>query len=195
MALMHTLFTSSSLKRRSAMNVFVPEKPHSDGKPGFPVIYLLHGRSDDENSYADHGIRALAEKYGHMVDDKLHARSEGPYTLVTQQPMGGKAQNGGQRFGEMEVWALEAYGASHMLREMLTIKSDDIIGRNKVYKAIVDGEPIPEPGIPESFRVLVKELQGLGLSVRLIDSVTKEDVSNKSLIDEIDVASNRKYGL
>jgi len=134
-------------------------------------------------------------KLAHMVDDKLHARSEGPYTLVTQQPMGGKAQNGGQRFGEMEVWALEAYGASHMLREMLTIKSDDIIGRNKVYKAIVDGEPIPEPGIPESFRVLVKELQGLGLSVRLIDSVTKEDVSNKSLIDEIDVASNRKYGL
>ena len=134
-------------------------------------------------------------KLAHMVDDKLHARSEGPYTLVTQQPMGGKAQNGGQRFGEMEVWALEAYGASHMLREMLTIKSDDIIGRNKVYKAIVDGEPIPEPGIPESFRVLVKELQGLGLSVKLIDSVTKEDVSNKSLIDEIDVASNRKYGL
>ena len=134
-------------------------------------------------------------KLAHMVDDKLHARSEGPYTLVTQQPMGGKAQNGGQRFGEMEVWALEAYGASHMLREMLTIKSDDIIGRNKVYKAIVDGEPIPEPGIPESFRVLVKELQGLGLSVKLIDSVTKEDVSNKSLIEEIDLASNRKYGL
>ncbi len=134
-------------------------------------------------------------KLAHMVDDKLHARSEGPYTLVTQQPMGGKAQNGGQRFGEMEVWALEAYGASHMLREMLTIKSDDIIGRNKVYKAIVDGEPIPEPGIPESFRVLVKELQGLGLSVRLIDSETKEDVSNKSLIEEIDLASNRKYGL
>ena len=116
-------------------------------------------------------------------------------TLVTQQPMGGKAQNGGQRFGEMEVWALEAYGASHMLREMLTIKSDDIIGRNKVYKAIVDGEPIPEPGIPESFRVLVKELQGLGLSVKLIDSETKEDVSNKSLIEEIDLISNRKYGL
>ena len=134
-------------------------------------------------------------KLAHMVDDKLHARSEGPYTLVTQQPMGGKAQNGGQRFGEMEVWALEAYGASHMLREMLTIKSDDIIGRNKVYKAIVDGEPIPEPGIPESFRVLVKELQGLGLSVKLIDSETKEDVSNKSLIEEIDLASNRKYGL
>ena len=134
-------------------------------------------------------------KLAHMVDDKLHARSEGPYTLVTQQPMGGKAQNGGQRFGEMEVWALEAYGASHTLREMMTIKSDDIVGRNRVYKAIVDGEEIPNPGIPESFRVLVKELQGLGLSVKLIDSKTKEDVANKSLVDEIVQASNNKYGL
>ncbi len=134
-------------------------------------------------------------KLAHMVDDKLHARSEGHYTLVTQQPMGGKAQNGGQRFGEMEVWALEAYGASHILREMLTIKSDDIIGRNKVYKAIVDGEPIPEPGIPESFRVLVKELQGLGLSVKLIDSETGEDVANKSLVEEIANSSNSKFGL
>ncbi len=125
-------------------------------------------------------------KLAHMVDDKLHARSEGPYTLVTQQPMGGKAQNGGQRFGEMEVWALEAYGAAYTLREMLTIKSDDIVGRNKVYKAIVDGEPIPEaPGIPESFRVLVKELQGLGISVKLIDSETGEDVANKSLVEEM----------
>jgi len=130
-------------------------------------------------------------KLAHMVDDKLHARSEGHYTLVTQQPMGGKAQNGGQRFGEMEVWALEAYGASHLLREMLTIKSDDIIGRNRVYKAICDGEKIPEPGIPESFRVLVKELQGLGLSVKLIDHETGEDVANKSLVDEISASRNR----
>ena len=131
-------------------------------------------------------------KLAHMVDDKLHARSEGPYTLVTQQPMGGKAQNGGQRFGEMEVWALEAYGAAYTLREMLTIKSDDIVGRNKVCKAIVDGKPIPTPGIPEAFRVLVKELQSLGLSVRLIDNETKEDVANKSLVDEISQAmSNR----
>lgn len=134
-------------------------------------------------------------KLAHMVDDKLHARSEGPYTLVTQQPMGGKAQNGGQRFGEMEVWALEAYGASYTLREMLTIKSDDIVGRNKVYKAIVDGEQIPSPGIPESFRVLVKELQGLGLSVKLIDSATKQDVANKSLVEEITMTSSNKYGL
>ena len=134
-------------------------------------------------------------KLAHMVDDKLHARSEGPYTLVTQQPMGGKAQNGGQRFGEMEVWALEAYGASYTLREMLTIKSDDIIGRNQVYKAIVDGDNIPQPGIPESFRVLIKELQALGISVKLIDSETKENVANKSLVSEIREANNRKYGL
>jgi DNA-directed RNA polymerase subunit beta len=131
-------------------------------------------------------------KLAHMVDDKIHARSEGPYTLVTQQPMGGKAQNGGQRFGEMEVWALEAYGAAYTLREMLTIKSDDIVGRNKVYKAIVDGEPIPNPGIPESFRVLVKELQGLGLSVKLIDNETGEDVANKSLVEEIAQATLAK---
>ena len=131
-------------------------------------------------------------KLAHMVDDKLHARSEGPYTLVTQQPMGGKAQNGGQRFGEMEVWALEAYGAAYTLREMLTIKSDDIVGRNKVYKAIVDGAEIPDPGIPESFRVLVKELQGLGLSVKLIDSETGEDVANDSLVEEIALATKAK---
>ena len=131
-------------------------------------------------------------KLAHMVDDKLHARSEGPYTLVTQQPMGGKAQNGGQRFGEMEVWALEAYGAAYTLREMLTIKSDDIVGRNKVYKAIVDGDNIPNPGIPESFRVLVKELQGLGISVKLIDNDTGNDVANLSLVEEIAQATLAK---
>ena len=122
-------------------------------------------------------------KLAHMVDDKLHARSEGPYTLVTQQPLGGKAQNGGQRFGEMEVWALEAYGAAYTLQEMMTIKSDDIIGRNKVYKAIVDGEPMPKPGIPEAFRALIKEMQGLGLSVKLIDQEGK-NVANESLVDQ-----------
>jgi DNA-directed RNA polymerase subunit beta len=133
-------------------------------------------------------------KLAHMVDDKLHARSEGSYALVTQQPLGGKAQNGGQRFGEMEVWALEAYGAAYTLREMITIKSDDMVGRNKVYKAICDGEEIPEPGIPESFRVLVKELQGLGLSVRLIDSESGENVANKSLVEEIAAAQKEKKG-
>ena len=107
-------------------------------------------------------------KLHHLVEDKVHARSTGPYTLVTQQPLGGKAQFGGQRFGEMEVWALEAYGAAHILQEMLTVKSDDVTGRVKTYEAIVKGEPIEEPGVPESFRVLVKELQSLGLSVEVV---------------------------
>jgi DNA-directed RNA polymerase subunit beta len=107
-------------------------------------------------------------KLAHLVEDKVHARSTGPYSLVTQQPLGGKAQFGGQRFGEMEVWALEAYGAAYTLQEMLTVKSDDVQGRVKTYEAIVKGEPIDEPGIPTSFRVLVKELQSLGLAVEAI---------------------------
>jgi DNA-directed RNA polymerase subunit beta len=106
-------------------------------------------------------------KLSHLVDDKIHARSIGPYSLVTQQPLGGKAQFGGQRFGEMEVWALEAYGAAYCLQELLTVKSDDVMGRSKIYEAIVKGENPPEPGIPESFNVLVKELQSLCLDVQL----------------------------
>ena len=106
-------------------------------------------------------------KLGHMVDDKMHARSIGPYSLITQQPLGGKAQFGGQRFGEMEVWALEAFGASHILQEILTIKSDDVQGRSKAYEAIVKGDPMPTPGIPESLNVLLHELKGLGLSFTL----------------------------
>ena len=106
-------------------------------------------------------------KLGHMVDDKLHARSIGPYSLITQQPLGGKAQFGGQRFGEMEVWALEAFGASNILREILTIKSDDVIGRAKTYESIVKGDPIPQPGIPESFKVLLNEMKGLGLKIKM----------------------------
>jgi len=109
-------------------------------------------------------------KLHHLVDDKIHARSTGPYSMITQQPLGGKAQFGGQRFGEMEVWALEAYGASYALQELLTIKSDDVPGRVKVYEAIVKGENIPEPGIPESFRVLVKEMQSLCLNVEVMSS-------------------------
>jgi DNA-directed RNA polymerase subunit beta len=109
-------------------------------------------------------------KLHHLVDDKIHARSTGPYSLVTQQPLGGKAQFGGQRFGEMEVWALEAYGAAHTLQEILTVKSDDVNGRVKTYEAIVKGENIPEPGIPESFKVLVKELQSLALDIKIITS-------------------------
>ena len=113
-------------------------------------------------------------KLHHLVDDKIHARSTGPYSLVTQQPLGGKAQFGGQRFGEMEVWALEAYGAAYTLQEILTVKSDDIVGRVKTYEAIVKGENIPEPGIPESFKVLIKEMQSLCLDVKVLDENSEE---------------------
>ena len=106
-------------------------------------------------------------KLGHMVDDKMHARSIGPYSLITQQPLGGKAQFGGQRFGEMEVWALEAHGAAHTLQEILTVKSDDVTGRARTYEAIVKGEPFPTPGLPESLNVLLHELQGLALSITM----------------------------
>jgi len=133
-------------------------------------------------------------KLAHMVDDKLHARSVGPYILVTQQPMGGKAQNGGQRFGEMEVWALEAYGAAYTLQEILTVKSDDIIGRNKVFKAIVNGTPIPEGSVPESFRVLIKELQALGISVKLITNKGDDEV-NKSLVQDGEEDYITKFGI
>ena len=113
-------------------------------------------------------------KLAHLVDDKIHARSTGPYSLVTQQPLGGKAQFGGQRFGEMEVWALEAYGASYTLQEILTVKSDDIVGRVKTYEAIVKGENVPEPGVPESFKVLIKELQSLALDVKVLSEDDQE---------------------
>ena len=122
-------------------------------------------------------------KLAHMVDDKLHARATGPYSLVTQQPLGGKAQNGGQRFGEMEVWALEAYGAAHTLEEILTVKSDDINGRTKTYDAIIKGKHIPEPGIPESFNVLKNELQALALDVRMLDE-NGEEVSYSRVDDD-----------
>ena len=124
-------------------------------------------------------------KLHHMVDDKLHARATGPYSLVTQQPLGGKAQFGGQRFGEMEVWALEAYGASHVLQEILTYKSDDVIGRVKVYESIVKGQPLPDPSIPESFRVLIKEFQALGLNISVINN-DDETVSITDLEKEDD---------
>ena len=118
-------------------------------------------------------------KLHHLVDDKIHARSTGPYSLVTQQPLGGKAQFGGQRFGEMEVWALEAYGASYTLQEILTVKSDDVVGRVKTYEAIIKGENIPEPGIPESFKVLLKELKSLELDV----SVLRDDNTEAEIIE------------
>ena len=121
-------------------------------------------------------------KLHHLVDDKIHARSTGPYSLVTQQPLGGKAQFGGQRFGEMEVWALEAYGASYTLQEILTVKSDDVVGRVKTYEAIIKGDNIPEPGIPESFKVLLKELQSLGLDVRVLN----EDRTEVEIMESVD---------
>jgi DNA-directed RNA polymerase subunit beta len=124
-------------------------------------------------------------KLAHLVDDKIHARSTGPYSLVTQQPLGGKAQFGGQRFGEMEVWALEAYGAAHTLQEILTVKSDDVVGRVKTYESIVKGENIPEPGVPESFKVLIKELQSLALDVKVL-SEENEEIALKELDDDED---------
>jgi DNA-directed RNA polymerase subunit beta len=130
-------------------------------------------------------------KLHHLVDDKIHARSTGPYSLVTQQPLGGKAQFGGQRFGEMEVWALEAYGAAYTLQEILTVKSDDIKGRVKAYEAIVKGQNIPDPGVPASFKVLVKELQSLGLDIRVLDKDDQE-INLKDYSDDDD-GDERKF--
>jgi len=127
-------------------------------------------------------------KLVHLVEDKIHARSTGPYSLITQQPLGGKAQFGGQRFGEMEVWALEAYGAAHTLQEILTVKSDDVVGRVKTYEAIVKGEDVFQPGVPESFKVLVKELQSLGLAVEVLNE-EEEEVTFGEDVDGGDVRS------
>jgi DNA-directed RNA polymerase subunit beta len=137
------------------------------GIPDWGKTYLYNGLSGERFDQPTTVGVIYMIKLGHMVDDKMHARSIGPYSLITQQPLGGKAQFGGQRFGEMEVWALEAYGASNILQEILTIKSDDIIGRAKTYEAIVKGDNLPQPGIPESFNVLVHELRGLGLDLTL----------------------------
>ena len=131
---------------------------------------LFDGRSGEPFPYPISVGYMYILKLHHLVDDKIHARSTGPYSMITQQPLGGKAQFGGQRFGEMEVWAMEAYGAAHALQELLTVKSDDVNGRVKVYEAIVKGEDIPEPGIPESFKVLMKEMQSLCLNVEALDA-------------------------
>ncbi len=166
----------------------VKNKDHREEWKGVPIshdgkIKLKDGRSGE---YFDNPVTVGYMHYlklHHLVDDKIHARSTGPYSLVTQQPLGGKAQFGGQRFGEMEVWALEAYGASYTLQEILTVKSDDLIGRVKTYEAIVKGENIPEPGIPESFKVLRKELQALSLDVKLLDKDNNE-------VDVVDSSEN-----
>jgi len=145
----------------------INELTNKAGVPLFGHTYLYDGGTGERfDQAATVGVIYMI-KLGHMIDDKMHARSIGPYSLITQQPLGGKAQMGGQRLGEMEVWALEAYGASSTLREMLTVKSDDVIGRAKTYESIVKGEPMPEPGLPESFNVLMHELKGLGLDVKL----------------------------
>ena len=147
-----------------------------DGK-----VRLRDGRTGE---FFDSPVTIGHMHYLKLVDDKIHARSTGPYSLVTQQPLGGKAQFGGQRFGEMEVWALEAYGAAYTLQEILTVKSDDVIGRVKTYEAIIKGTNIPEPGIPESFKVLLKELQSLGLDVRVL----RDDDS------EVEIMETSEYG-
>ncbi len=144
------------------------------GYPEDGKIQLRDGRTGEE---FDHPVTVgymYMLKLHHLVDEKIHARSIGPYSLVTQQPLGGKAQFGGQRFGEMEVWALEAYGASYTLQEMLTVKSDDIVGRVKTYEAIIKGEEIPQPGVPESFKVLIKELESLALEIKVLDEFGNE---------------------
>lgn len=155
------------------------------GLPGDGKSVLYDGRTGEafDNRIAVGVMYYL--KLAHMVDDKIHARSIGPYSLVTQQPLGGKAQFGGQRFGEMEVWALEAYGAAYTLQEILTYKSDDVVGRVKTYEAIVKGEPIPKPGVPESFRVLVKELQALGLDMKVLDA-DKQEIELRDMDEDDD---------
>jgi DNA-directed RNA polymerase subunit beta len=144
------------------------------GVPRYGKTYLYDGGTGERfDQPATVGVIYML-KLGHMVDDKMHARSIGPYSLITQQPLGGKAQFGGQRFGEMEVWALEAFGASFILQEILTIKSDDVVGRAKAYEAIVKGEPSTTAGIPESFNVLVQELRGLALDLAIYDNKDKQ---------------------
>jgi DNA-directed RNA polymerase subunit beta len=160
-------------KEEELQGLLASTLPNRDGevlvnKDGKAVLF--DGRSGEPFPYPVTVGFMYIMKLHHLVDDKIHARSTGPYSMITQQPLGGKAQFGGQRFGEMECWAMQAYGAAYTLRELLTIKSDDTVGRVKVYEAIVKGENIPEPGIPESFKVLLKELQSLCLKVEALSS-------------------------
>jgi DNA-directed RNA polymerase subunit beta len=166
------------------------EDLHPEGPDGERLIgadgkaTLFNGRTGEQYDNQITVGYVYIMKLLHLVDDKIHARSTGPYSMITQQPLGGKAQFGGQRFGEMEVWALEAYGAAYALQELLTIKSDDVLGRVKVYEAIVKGENIPEPGIPESFKVLIKEMQSLCLNVEVL-STTGEEIEMRELDEDI----------
>jgi DNA-directed RNA polymerase subunit beta len=158
------------------------------GLPESGKIHLRDGRTGESFDQEVTVGYIYMLKLVHLVEDKIHARSTGPYSLITQQPLGGKAQFGGQRFGEMEVWALEAYGAAHTLQEILTVKSDDVVGRVKTYEAIVKGEDIFQPGVPESFKVLVKELQSLGLAVEVLNE-EEEEVTFAEDVDGGDVRS------
>ena len=152
-----------------AREAAIKEQLKLAGLPEDGKINLRDGRTGKQFEQAITVGYIYMMKLHHLVEDKIHARSTGPYSLITQQPLGGKAQFGGQRFGEMEVWALEAYGAAYILQELLTVKSDDVMGRVQTYEAIVKGEDIQPPGVPESFKVLIKELQSLGLSVEVLN--------------------------
>ena len=175
--------------REDVMDYLSENRAHRSLWKGVPIrrdgkVRLRDGRTGE---YFDSPVTIGHMHYlklHHLVDDKIHARSTGPYSLVTQQPLGGKAQFGGQRFGEMEVWALEAYGAAYTLQEILTVKSDDVVGRVKTYEAIIKGENIPEPGVPESFKVLLKELQALALDVRVLDADN----------NEVEIKESTEYG-
>jgi DNA-directed RNA polymerase subunit beta len=164
------------------------------GLPADGKTWLRDGRSGERFSRPITVGLIYMLKLAHLVDDKIHARSTGPYSMITQQPLGGKAQFGGQRFGEMEVWALEAYGAAYTLQELLTVKSDDVVGRVKTYEAIVKGENVMEPGVPESFKVLIKELQSLALDVKVLTE-NREEVEIKTPEDEMGESERREYGL
>ncbi len=176
--------TEKDIKELLEENGFVNPEGQVDGK-----IQLYDGRTGEpfENRVTVGQMYMI--KLHHLVDDKIHARSIGPYSLVTQQPLGGKAQFGGQRFGEMEVWALEAYGAAHILQELLTVKSDDVQGRVKTYDSIVKGNEVSEPGIPEAFKVLIKELQSLALDIKVLTE-TGEELSLDELYNNDDYAPN-----
>jgi DNA-directed RNA polymerase subunit beta len=166
----------------------VVDKVNLEGKyapPTFGKVVLRDGRTGQPFDQPVTVGNIYLMKLSHLVEDKVHSRSTGPYSLITQQPLGGKAQFGGQRFGEMEVWALEAYGAAYNLQEMLTIKSDDVTGRAKAYEAIIKGEDILQPGVPESFKVLVQELRSLGLALEVINEKEAKLISTKKGIEEV----------
>jgi DNA-directed RNA polymerase subunit beta len=165
----------------------VVEKVNAEGRfspPTYGKVILHDGRTGEPFDQPVTVGNIYMMKLIHLVEDKVHARSTGPYSLITQQPLGGKAQFGGQRFGEMEVWALEAYGAAHNLQEMLTIKSDDVTGRAKAYESIIKGDDILQPGVPESFKVLVKELQSLGLALEVINEEETKVASAEETVEE-----------